>query len=352
MQVNDTRTFSPRAQEELRRRVVAAVRIGGMAKSHAARAFHVSRTSIDAWLRAFDRRGDAGLTSGKPGRPPEPRLTKAQQKQVVRLIADRCPDQLKLPFALWTREAVGQLLEQRVGLKVSVWTVGRYLKNWGFTPQKPLRRAYERDPEAIRRWLHAQYPVLRARAKRENALIHWGDEMGLRSDHQTGTSYGIRGHTPVIPGTGKRFGCNLLSAITSQGQLSFMVFKQRFTTPVFLKFLRRLIRQPHLRRSGGRRRKCFLIVDSHPVHKSRAVERWLADHRRQIELFFLPGYAPELNPDELLNQDAKSNALGRQRPADQRQMIHLLSTYLRSTQRQPEVVRNYFLEEHVRYAAG
>lgn len=350
MQMNDTRTLPPRAQEELRRRVVAAVAVGGMAKSHAARLFHVSRTSIDAWLDAYRRRGDAGLVSGKPGRPPAPRLTKAQQKRVVRLIADRCPDQLKLPFALWTREAVGQLLHERFAWKASVWTVGRYLKAWGLTPQKPMRRAYERDPGAVDRWLKVEYPVLAARAKREKALIHWGDEMGLRSDHQTGTSYGIKGRTPVVPGTGKRFGCNMVSAITNRGQLSFMVFKHRFTAAVFLKFLRRLIRQPYLRRSG--RRKCFLIVDGHPVHRSRRVERWLAGHRDRVELFFLPGYAPELNPDELLNQDAKSNALGRQRPADQRQMIHLLGTYLRSTQRQPEIVRNYFLEEHVRYAAG
>jgi transposase len=345
MKVNDTRTLSPGAQQELRQRVVAAVR-QGMSKADAARTFHVSRTSIDAWLRAYDERGAAGLLSGKRGRRPVSRLKPHQAATVVRMIQDRCPDQLKLPFALWTREAVCQLLAERFGLSVSVWTAGRYLRNWGFTPQKPVRRAYERDPVAVKRWLAEAYPAIVRRAKRENALIHWGDEMGLRSDHQAGTSWGKRGRTPVVAGTGQRFGCNMISALTNQGQLSFMVFRERFTARVFTQFLGRLVRQPHLRR-----RKCFLILDGHPVHRSAAVKRWVAARPKQIELFQLPGYSPELNPDELLNQDVKSNALGRQRPEDQQQMMSLTRSYLRSTQRRPDIVKNYFEEEHVHYAS-
>src|SRR5207245_1570018 len=136
---------------------------------------------------------------------------------------------LRLPFALWTREAVQQLLARRFGVHVSVWTVGRYLRAWGLTPQKPVRRAYEQNPAAVRRWLKKEYPAIRAQAKREKAEIHWGDEMGLRSDHPAGRSYGRRGQTPVVPGTGQRFRCNLISAITNRGRLAFMVFHQRFT---------------------------------------------------------------------------------------------------------------------------
>jgi transposase len=346
MKVNDTRTLSPDAQEQLRRRVVAAIRDGGMTRAQAARAFRVSRTSINAWLDAYAARGSAALRSGKRGRKPVSRLKPHQAATVVRMIQDRCPDQLKLPFALWTREAVCKLLAERFGLSVSVWTAGRYLRAWGFTPQKPVRRAYERDPAAVKRWLEQDYPAIARRAKREKALIHWGDEMGLRSDHQTGTSYGRRGQTPVVTGTGRRFGCNMISALTNQGQLSFMIFRERFTARVFIRFAGRLLRQPYL---AGR--KCFLIVDGHPVHKSAAVKRWLAQRAERIEMFLLPGYSPELNPDELLNQDVKSNALGRQRPADQKEMMHLARTYLRSTQRRPEMVCRYFHEEHVRYAA-
>jgi len=343
MKTRDTRCLSPDAQEDLRFRVVQALR-GGMPKSAAARTFGVSRTSIDRWLNIVELGNITSLKSKPRGRPKGTRLAPYEAATTVRLITDRCPDQLKLPFALWTREAVQQLLAKRFGLDVSVWTVGRYLAKWGLTPQKPLRRAYERDPVAVQRWLDEEYPAIEKQAQAEKAEIHWGDQMGLRSDHQTGTSYGRRGQTPVIPGTGQRFRCNVMSTITNRGALSFMVFKQNFNGAVFLCFVRRLLRL--------RRRKVLLIVDRHPVHLSAEVTRWLARHAKRLQLFFLPGYSPDLNPDEFLNQDVKSNALGRQRPATRSEMIDGLRSYLRSTQRQPEIVKSYFHAESVRYAAG
>jgi transposase len=339
----DGRKLSPAAQEDLRRRVVAAVTEQGMSQVVAVRTFQVSRGSIHNWLRAAEQGGSAALKAHKRGPKPRSRLAGYQAATVVRLIEDRCPDQLQLPFALWTREAVQQLIGRRFGITVSVWTVGRYLAKWGFTPQKPLRRAYEQDTAAVQQWLANEYPAIRRRAKAEKAEIYWGDEMGMRSDHQVGTSYGRRGRTPTIPGTGKRFGCNMISAITNRGQLLFMVFQQRFTTPVFLMFLRRLVRQVG--------RKAVLIVDGHPVHRAAAVKRWASEHASQLRLLYLPGYSPKLNPDELLNQDVKSNAVGRRRPRDQKQMIHGVRTYLRSTQRQPEIVQRFFHQEDVRYAA-
>ena len=339
----DTRRLSPAGQEDLRRRVVKAVVERGLSKSAAAQTFGVSRTSVHYWVEQFQNRGARGLTSKPRGRPRGLCLKGHQAATIVRLISDRCPDQLKLPFALWTREAVGQLISERYGVQLSVSTVGRYLRRWGFTPQKPLRRAYERDPEKVKKWLDEEYPAIRRQAKREKAEILWGDEMGLRSDHQTGTSCGRRGKTPTIPGTGQRFSCNMISTVTNQGRLTFMVFKKRFTTDVMLQFLRRLVRQA--------KRKVFLIVDGHPVHRSRKVKRWVEEHKQQIRLVQLPGYSPDLNPDELLNQDVKSNALGRRRPSNQTEMISDVRSYLRSTQRQPAVVKNYFQHETVQYAA-
>ena len=341
--ITDTRRLSPAGQEDLRRRVVKAVVERGLSKSAAAQTFGVSRTSVHHWVDQFQNRGARGLTSKPRGRPRGLCLKGHQAATIVRLISDRCPDQLKLPFALWTREAVGQLIRERYGVQLSVSTVGRYLRRWGFTPQKPLRRAYERDPAKVKKWLDEEYPAIRRQAKREKAEILWGDEMGLRSDHQTGTSYGRRGKTPTIPGTGQRFSCNMISTVTNQGRLTFMVFKKRFTTDVMLQFLRRLVRQA--------KRKVFLIVDGHPVHRSRKVKRWVEEHKQQIRLVQLPGYSPDLNPDELLNQDVKSNALGRRRPSNQTEMISDVRSYLRSTQRQPVVVKNYFLHETVQYAA-
>jgi transposase len=343
MKTLDTRCLSPDAQEALRFRVVHAIR-GGMKKAVAARTFGVSRTSIDRWLGKVALGNINSLKSKPRGRPKGTRLAPYQAATTVRLIIDRCPDQLKLPFALWTREAVQLLLAERFGLEVSVWTVGRYLAKWGLTPQKPLRRAYERDPLAVQRWLDTEYPAIVKQAKAQKGEIHWGDQMGLRSDHQTGTSYGRRGCTPVIPGTGQRFRCNMMSTITNRGRLAFMVFKERFTAAVCIRFLRRLVRQAH--------RKPFLILDRHPVHRSAKVKRWLAANHQQIALFLLPGYSPDLNPDEFLNQDVKSNALGRRRPANQIEMIAGVRSYLHSTQRRPEIVQSYFHADSVRYAAG
>jgi transposase len=343
MKTRDTRCLSPSAQEALRFRVVRAIR-GGMKKAVAARTFGVSRTAIDRWLRVVEFGNITSLKSKPRGRPKGSRLAPHEAATTVRLITDRCPDQLKLPFALWTREAVQQLLADRFGLEVSVWTVGRYLAKWNLTPQKPLRRAYERDPVAVQHWLDEEYPAIEKQAKTQKAEIHWGDQMGLRADHQTGTSYGRRGQTPVVPGTGQRFRCNMMSTITNRGELSFMVFKENFNGAVFIKFVRRLLRL--------RKRKVLLIVDRHPVHLSAEVKRWLARHAERMALFFLPGYSPDLNPDEFLNQDVKSNALGRQRPATRSEMIDGVRSYLRSTQRQPAIVKSYFQAESVRYAAA
>lgn len=343
MGATDARRLSAEAQEDLRRRVVRAIVERGMSKAVAVRTFGVSKTAVFKWLKAYGKRGERALASRPRGRPKRSSLKGHQAATTVRLITDRCPDQLKLPFALWTREAVAELIESRWGLRLSVWTIGRYLKKWGFTPQKPLRRAYERDPKAVRKWLDEEYPEIAKAARKQGAEIHWGDEMGLRSDHQTGTSYSRKGNTPVVPGTGQRFRCNMLSTVTNRGKLAFMVFTQRFMADVMIAFLRRLVRHAD--------RKVFLIVDRHPVHRSKKVTRWLARHVDDMELFFLPSYSPELNPDELLNHDVKSNALGRTRPRNQTEMIQNVRSYLRSTQKQPDVVQTYFRKDSVSYAA-
>lgn len=343
MPTPDARKLPPKAQEDLRRRVIAAVR-AGMGKTEAARTFLVTRQSVHNWVNAVEDGGVGALRARTRGPKPGARMLRPHQAAtVVRMVTAQCPDQLRLPFALWTREAVIALARRRFGVTLSLSTIGRYLRGWGLTPQKPMRRAYERDPAAVKRWLAEEYPAIHARAKREKAEIHWGDEMGLRSDHQTGTSYSRRGVTPVIPGTGQRFSCNMISTVTNRGSLAFMVFTERFTAGVCLKFLKRLARH------AGR--KVFLVVDGHPVHKSGPVKRWVRANAEKIELFLLPAYSPDLNPDEFLNNDVKANAVGRRRPDNRGEMIAGVRSYLRSTQRQPEIVKRYFHAESVRYAA-
>jgi transposase len=342
----DARSLPAKAQEDLRRRVVEALQ-KGLLQTEAARFFGVARGTVSRWMGLVERAGRRALKARRRGRPPVSRLAPHQAATTVRYIVGGCPDQLSLPFALWTREAVQALLSRKFDLEVSVWTVGRYLRAWGLTPQKPVRRAYEQNPAAVRKWLEEEYPAIRELARQEQAHIHWLDEMGLRSDHQAGRSYGRRGQTPVVLGTGQRFRCNMISSITNRGRLAFMIFRQRFTARVFLNFLRRL-----LRLTRKTRRNVFLIADGHPVHKSRSVNQWLAEHAAQLRIFWLPSYSPELNPDELLNQDVKTNALGRVRPVNVQEMMSNVRSYLRITQARPKLVKNYFRERHVQYAAS
>ena len=343
MKTTDARALSSSAQEALRRRAVRAVVDEGMSQTEAASVFKVARQTVNGWVVAYREKGEDGLVGGQRGRPRSIRLAPWQAATTVRTITDRCPDQLKMPFVLWTREAVQDLIRRKFGIGLSVWTVGRYLKRWGFTPQKPLSRAYEQDPDQVRAWLHWEYPKIRSQAKAEDAAIWWGDEMGVRSDFHAGTTYGRKGKTPVIPATGQRFGCSMVSAITNRGKLAFMVYEEHFDARVFLKFLKRLVKH------AGR--KVFLIVDNHPVHKAASIRRWLEQHADEIQLFLLPPYSPQVNPDELLNQDTKINAVGRKRVATKKELVRNLRSHLRSRQRTPHVVRNFFDEEHVRYAA-
>ena len=341
MEIKDARSLPSIAQEDIRKKTVQAV-INGKTQVEVARIFGVTRQAVGKWIKKYRKDGEKSLKAKQRGRPRGSSLLPWQAAQIAKTVTDRNPEQLKLPFYLWTREAVAQLIEKRFGIHLSIWTVGRYLVRWGFTPQKPVRRAYEQNPESVKRWLEQEYPTLQKQAKEENALIYWGDEMGLRSDHATGRTYGRCGQTPVIPGTGQRFGCNMISAINNRGHLNFMVFKSRFDNHVFLDFIKRMVRQI--------KRKVFLIVDGHPVHHATSVRKWTEAHTDQFRLFFLPGYSPELNPDEMLNNDVKSNALGRRRAKNQPELITNTRGYLRSRQRQPHIVKKYFQEEHVRYA--
>lgn len=315
----DPRTLSPDAQEDLRRRVVYSIRHDKLTPSAAARLHGVSRQSAAKWNGAVA----SALASKKRGPKPGLLVDPDDERAIKRMIRDGCRDRLRLPFALWSREAVIELIAWRTGRRVSLSTAGRYLRRWGFTPQKPTRRAYERDDAAVKAWLKERYPTIRAEAKAQNARIFWGDEMGLRSDDQIGRSYAPRGKTPTVAATGKRFGCSMISALRNLGELRFKVFTGRFVADTFIDFLSRLLRS-----TGGR--KLFLIVNSHPVHKAKKVSAWLAaDTQRsdRIELFFLPGYAPELNPDECVNQDTKQ-AMRKRRPRDQRQMMGEVRSHL------------------------
>jgi len=270
-------------------------------------------------------------------------LTAKQEARALRWICGGCPDQRQLPFALWTRRAVQELFRMRFGMRMPIRTVGLYLQRWGMTPQRPTRRAYERDDAAVARWLRVEYPKLARRARAEGAQICWGDETGLRSDESRHRGYAPRGQTPVVRIPARRSSLSVISAITNQGTVRFMIYPGAVRPTILLRFPQRLIRD--------QQRRIFLIVDNLRVHKAHAVRAWVAQHAAQIRLFFLPPYSPELNPDEYLNSDLKRGVHTGIPPRDAVDLKRQTLSQLRRLQRSPRRVRAYFEHPAIQYAA-
>nr|WP_325049250.1 IS630 family transposase [Micromonospora deserti] len=297
------------------------------------------------WVNAFDRKGNKALKTGRRGRRPgeQKALDARQEARVRRAVLGKYPDQVALPGLVWTRPQVRQLVRNWFGIGLSLVTIGKYLRSWGMSPQKPIRRAYEQNPEAVARWLAERYPAIAKQAGKDKAVILWLDQTGLRSDASVGKGWAPVGKTPVVGKTGKRFDVNVMAAISNRGELYFTCFTGSFTGPVFLAFLDRLVR--HLDR------KVHLVVDGHPVHRRIMVRDWLAERVDQIQMHFLPGYAPELNPVELLNGDIKRH-VAQANPANPAGLAAAAATHLRRRQNQPEMVKALFGKPEVQYAAG
>jgi transposase len=341
MKQKDARFLPPVVQQEIRHQAIKMF-LEGFSQVHISTTLGVSTRSIYNWIKAYNNNGEKALEIDNRGRPKGIQLKPWQSAQIVKLIRNYCPDQLSMPFYLWTRESVSALIQNKFKISLSKWTVGRYLAKWGFSSQKPARRAIEQDPIAIKKWFEIEYPTIQKLSKKEMATIHWGDEMGLRSDHNVGKTYGLVGKTPVVRRSGNRFSCNMISTITNLGKLSFMVFHENFTSEVFLRFLKKLVQQ--------RSRKVFLIVDRHRAHRSKQVQQWLTKNEKVIKIFYLPSYCPELNPDEFLNQDVKAH-LGKKRVKNKSEMMKNLNSYLKMRQKQPDVIQNFIKGCHPKYSA-
>ena len=336
--------LSLEAQEDLRRRAVAAVQ-AGHSQAGVATVLGVSPTSVWRWVDAVRRNGSKALKAGKRGRRPgeQKALDARQEARVRRAVLGKFPDQVALPGLVWTRPQVRQLIRNWFGIGLSLVTVGKYLRSWGLSAQKPIRRAYEQNPQAVARWLAEQYPAIEATARKEKALILWLDQTGLRSDWSVGKGWAPAGQPPVVPKTGKRFGVNVMAAISNKGELYFTCYRGSFNGPVFLAYLKRLVRQVD--------RKIHLIVDRHPVHRRVSVRDWLAENVASIEMHLMPGYAPELNPVELLNGDIK-RPVSQANPGTVAELTAAATAHLRRRQNQPNVVKALFRKPEVRYAAS
>jgi transposase len=340
----DMRKLPAAAQAERRRQVIG-LRESGLTYTAIAAQVGLSQTGVFDICQRFSAEGAKGLVSKPRGRKPDEQrlLDAAQEAEVRRLICRHTPDELDLPFALWSRAAVRAVIRQRCGVTLAVRTVGKYLARWGFTAQKPLRRAYEQNPAAVRRWLRRDYPAIVAAARRAHGTIFWGDETGLRSDDVRGRGYAPRGRTPVVRVCHRRAGLSLIAAVSNRGAVHWMVLDGAVNAAALIRFLERLIRDA--------KRKVFLILDRLRVHRAGRVRDWLADHTAKIEVFYLPAYSPELNPDEGLNADLKQ-VVTRTAPARSKQQLKRATVrHLRRLSRSPARVRSYFRHKPVRYAA-
>jgi transposase len=325
MEKVDARSLKPEVQQQLRNQAIR-LRRSGRKYREIAEIVGVHLGTVCKWCKIYEREGVKGVRIKKRGRKlgSHRTMTDDQEKHIQKLIQDKAPDQLKLPFALWTRIAVQQLIKRIYSIDMPIRTVGEYLNRWGFTPQKPLRGAYEQNPKAVQKWLEEEYPKISRRAKKEDAEIHWGDETGLNSDCYHGRSYAPRGKTPAIRLSAKREHINLISSITNQGKVRFMVYKNTMNSQTMIKFLKRLVKDAD--------RKIFLVLDNLRVHHSHIVRDWLAENEDQIELFFLPSYSPELNPDEYLNCDLKAGVHSGAPARNEKQLAKKAFSHLRMLQ--------------------
>jgi transposase len=305
----------------------------------------LSWAAVNAALRLYESGGAAALKPHVRGKKSGTGrcLTPDQEQAIQHTICDKRPEQLKMDFALWSRAAVTQLIEREYGIKLSIRGVGNYLARWGFTPQKPIKKAYEQRPEAVQAWLDAEYPGIEARAKAEGAEIHWGDETALVNTDVRGRSYAPAGKTPVtfaVGGTRQKL--SMIATVTNQGKTRWMIIDESFDSDKLIEFLGALIKD------AGR--KVFLILDNLRVHHSKPVKAWVAERLDKIELFYLPSYSPELNPEERLNADLKQ-AMGVKVPARTKAKLKAAAVdHMTMLEQTPERVKRYFCDPNVAYA--
>jgi len=344
MNTTDARTLNQQTQYELRKQVVR-LREQGLDNQAISEIVGLSKSHVSTIGKKYERGGLDAIKPGLRGRRhgAQRELTAEQEVGIQKLLVDKTPDQLKLSFALWTRDAVRLAIKQIYGRELPLRTISDYLKRWGFTPQKPTKRAYEQNPKLVAQWHETVYPDIQARAKQEKAEIHWGDETGIQNDAYNAKGFAPKGKTPVVQINATKSRVNMISSITNRGKVRFMLYRETMTSQVLIKFMSRLVK--------GSDRKVFLILDNLRVHHSKLVKAWLEENKEQIEVFYLPSYSPELNPDEYLNGDLKQSIRSGLPARSEKALTRKTRSFMRKLQNRPKHVSNYFKHPKIAYAA-
>lgn len=344
MQKIDLRKLSEHELLGLRKSAIRLVK-SGMSQKEVCNRLGLRPNTLNDWYKNYRHRGLKGLQSQKRGAISEDRklLSFEQERNIQKMIVDKMPDQLKLDFALWTRKAVKELVEREFGIVLSISTMGVYLRRWGFTPQKPKKMAYEQCPKKVQKWLDEEYPAIKKQAKQEDAEIFWGDETGVKNQCNHGRSYAPKGKTPIKKSMSKRFSVNMVSAITNQGKVQFMIYSDTMNTDRFIEFMQQLIKSSS--------RKIYLILDNLKVHHSKIVKQWVEDNKENIALFFIPSYSPERNPDEYLNCDLKQGLSAKKSPKNKETLQRNVQQHMVMLCNNPDRIIKYFKHKDIQYAA-
>jgi transposase len=339
MRESDGRKLDHKTLEQLRIRAVRQIEQGAHPDQVAA-GLGMTRAAVYAWLAKYREGGLEALRAKPvPGRPPK--LQGQQLARLYGLVVGNDPRQLRLAFALWTRAVVRELIRREFGVRLSEVSVGRLLRKLGLSPQRPLYRAYQQNPKAVARWKAEEYPQLRAQAQQVGATVYFADEAGVRADSHAGTTWAPVGRTPVVATTGDRFGVNLISAVTAKGKLRFAAYEGSLNGAVFIDFCRRLLHD-----TPG---PVFLVLDGHPVHRSKAVKAFAASTNGRLRLCFLPGSAPELNPGEWVWKHVKHDRVGRAGVTSPDDLKAKALAALHQLQKLPQLVRSFFRDPSLRY---
>jgi len=313
----------------------------GEAPSEVMKSFGLCRTSIYRWLRKYEDQGWEALVE-KIAQGPEPKLAEKQRQQVKRWILGRDPRQYGFDFGLWSRRIVQALIQEKMGIELGLTAVGRLLASLEITPQKPLRRAYERDPKAVAAWQKETYPQLKKRAKRLGATIFFLDEAGFQSDPPLGRTYGLKGHPPVVTTSGQRQSLNVISAVNARGQFWAATYSGKLNAEAFVAFLGNFMK--------GRTGPVFLVVDGHPAHKANRVKEYVRGLQGRLELHFLPPYAPDLNPDEFVWSHMKQNGVSKKPLKQNESLQQRIEQDLTAIKRNRKLVQSFFCADSVAYA--
>jgi transposase len=337
---SDGRKLTHSQGEYIRIQSVKAVREGKESPEDVMKTFGLHRSNIYKWLKIYDNQGYAGLKSTK-SKGPSPKMTVKQKQQLYNYL-QKNPLQLKFDYALWTIEMIVELIQMKFDVQYSSVQVGRILKEIGFSQQKPLERAYQQDPEKVDKWLKTAYPLIKKEAKKEKREIYFSDEAGFHATAQYGSTWAPKGQTPILKTTGQRQKVNCISAINNQGKLRFMLYDEKFTAAVFIRFLKQLMHK--------QKGNITIIVDGHRTHFTKAVKEYIIFQKGKLKLYQLPPYSPELNPDELVWNNTKQKVAKRKHNKTGATFTQVVKDTMVELQRNKNMVASFFYEKNVCYA--